>query len=52
MQGMEIKAPRLEGNEQEMRRELRAFCTQVVSAIEYLQAILDELEERLGKQEG
>ena len=49
MQGIEIKVPRLEGDEQEMRRELRSYCTQVASAIEYLQAILDELEERLSQ---
>ena len=41
MPGFELKIPTFEGDEQEVQQELKAFCTQVKSAIEYLLALLD-----------
>ena len=43
----EIKIPKFEGSDDDVRRELRTFAHQVVSAIQYLQVRVEALAEGL-----
>lgn len=43
----DIKIPKFEGSDEDVRRELRTFAHQVVSAIQYLQVRVEALAERL-----
>ena len=45
-----IKIPRLDGNDAEVRQELRVFARQVAENIEYLRTLFEELLEAVGKE--
>lgn len=45
---LNIKVPKLEGNVEEMRRELKVFCRQVADELEYQRQILEEILEKAG----
>ena len=45
-----IKIPRLDGNDAEVRQELRVFARQVAENIEYVRTLLEELLEAVGKE--
>lgn len=48
MNAKDIKTPKFDGDMESMRRELRAFCTQVVSVITYVENTIEELAANKG----
>lgn len=49
--GNEIKIPRLDGDDKEVRQELRVFMYQVKERVEYLSSLVEELLEAVGGEE-
>lgn len=50
MNGNEIKMPKLDGNDAEVRQEIRVFARQVIDCIEYLSVLLERLTEAARKE--
>lgn len=42
-----IKIPKLEGDEKNNKQEIKAFCRQVVSELNYLKNLLDRILDKM-----
>ena len=49
--GNEIKIPRLDGDDKEVRQELRVFMYQVKERLEYISSLVEGILENMGGEE-